>query len=322
MLNNNLAPRLVSGRAITVNLGPLTQELLSGANWRGEDGFPGPQVWADDIEHVLSFLKRESRLPVFLSMIQKAKNPQHRDAQLAEARSGFFLSRYGLRIIEWEPTGAGSKKGDVLVSLNSSPSVFVEVKQPSWRAERVPLSRQELNRLSPIERQRRFERVKLDKFLPRVCEGSAVDPRHVVMDVVRRNALHKFKDSCPNLVVVVDDCVISAVGFPGLAEYVTQEFLHPNHDPDDPDDIYTYERLGGVLFIRPESEGTSSVEYKVDFVENTFALPSCVLPFEVCALFSRLREETEEREAKRYDHVPSFLSIMEDRWAKAVRPFE
>jgi hypothetical protein len=140
------------------------------------------------------------------------------------------------------------------------------------------------------------------------------------MDVVRRNALHKLTDSCPNLAVVVDDCVISAVGLPGLAEYVTQEFLHPNHDPSDPDDFYTYERLGAVLFLRPEAEGGGIIEYKVDFVENPFVLPKCALPPEVCALFTKLRDETEEREAARYAGVPSFRSIMEGRWAKEQAP--
>ncbi len=300
MPQSNASLRLASGESSMVRHGQLTQQLLSGANWHGADGFPGPQVWADDVEQVLTFLKRDGRLPAFLSVIQKAKNPQHRDAQLAEARSAFFLSGNGLRILEWEPVGEGGAKGDHLVSIDNSPSVFVEVKQPSWRAERVPQGRRELNRLSPEEKRRRFDRVKLDKFLPGVCEGNAVAPHHTVMDVVRRNALHKFTDSCPNLAIVVDDCVISAVGLPGLAEYVTGEFLHPNHDPDDPEDFYTYERLGAVLFLRPEAKGTGGVEYKVDFVKNPFVLPRCALPSNICALFSKLRDDTREREEQRY----------------------
>jgi hypothetical protein len=317
MPQSNSVGQPASGRPSTVQLGPLTRQLLSGANWLGADGFPGHQVWADDVEQVLTFLKRESRLPTFLSIIHKARNPQHRDALLAEARAAFLLARNGFQILQWEPVGEGSKKGEVMVSLGNSPGIFVEVKQPSWRAERVPQSRRELNRLSPEEKQRRFERVKLDKFIPGVCEGSAVAPHHTTMDVVRRNALHKLTDSCPNLAVVVDDCVISAVGLPGLAEYVMQEFLHPNHDPDDPEDFYTYERLGAVLFLRPEAEGTGSVEYKVDFVENPFVLSKCTLPHDVAALFAKLRHETEEQEAKRYAGIPSFLSIVEGRRAKA-----
>lgn len=314
MPQSNSFLRPATGLSSTRRLGSFTQQLLSGAIWNGADGFPGAQVWADDVERVLAFLERENRLPEFLPLIQKAKNPQHRDAQLAEARSAFFLSGNGLRIIEWEPVGEGGTKGDILVSLDNSPAVFVEVKQPSWRAERVPQNRKELNRLPPEEKRRRFDRVKQDKFIPGVCEGSAVAPQHTTMDVVRRNALYKLTDSCPNLAVVVDDCVISAVGLPGLAEYVIREFLHPNRDPDDPKDVYTYERLGAVLFLRPESEGTGSIEYKVDFVENPFVLSECALPPKVSALFAKLGDETKEREAKRYAGVPSFMSIIDGRW--------
>jgi hypothetical protein len=178
MPQSNPAIRSASGRSSAVQHGPLTRQLLSGANWLGADGFPGPRVWSDDVEEVLAFLKRESRFAAFVSVIQKARNPQHRDAQLAEARAAFHQSRNGLRILQWEPIGEGGKKGDLLVSLANSPAVFVEVKQPSWRAERVPQSRAELNRLSTEEKQRRFDRVKLDKFIPGVCEGSAVAPHH------------------------------------------------------------------------------------------------------------------------------------------------
>jgi hypothetical protein len=319
MPQSKTAVELASGRSSTVNHGRLTQKLLSGANWLGADGFPGAQVWADDVEQVLTFLQQESRLSVFLSLIQKAKNPQHRDAQLAEARAAFHLTRVGFRILGWEPAGEGGNKGEMLVSLDDSPAVFVEVKQPSWRAERVPRNR-ELNRLSPKEKKLLFDRVRQDKFLPGICEGRSVAPQETTMDVVRRNALYKLTDSCPNLAVVVDDCVISAVCFPGLAEYLEREFLNPNHDPDDPDDIYTYKRLGAVLFLRPEAENAESIEYKIDFVENPFVLPECALPSKVSALFVKLRDETKEREVKRYARVPSFLSIMEGNWAKPDNP--
>lgn len=288
---------MVSSQSSTISHGLLTQQLLSGANRRGADGFPGPQVWADDVEQVLTFLKRENRLPIFLSVIQKAKNPQHRDAQLAEARSGFFFSKNGFQILEWEPIGEGNKTGDILVSFGESISIFVEVKQPSWRFELMPMQCSEKNRLPKNEKLRRYERAKQNKFLPGVCEGRSVDPRAVVMDVVRRNALKKLTDRCPNLAMSVDDCNISAVGFPGLAEYVAQEFIYPNHDPDDPEDVFTYERLGGVLFLRPEAEGTGNVEYKVDFVENPLALPKCAIPREVSTLFqSYLRKLKRKKE--------------------------
>jgi len=93
--------------------------------------------------------------------------------------------------------------------------------------------------------------------------------------------------------------MVSPVGLPGLVEYVLQEFAHPGHDPDDPDDFYTYERLGGVLFLRPEAEGRM-IDYGVDFVENPNALPTCALPPSVSALFSRMRMDSERREEQRW----------------------
>jgi hypothetical protein len=118
-----------------VNLGPLTQQLRKGARWAGLDQLPAWQIWADDVEEVLEFLKRESRLDAFLAVVQKVLTPQHRDACLAEVRAAFHLARNGFRILEGEPSGEGTTKGEVLVSLPGTPSIFVEVKQPSWQGD-------------------------------------------------------------------------------------------------------------------------------------------------------------------------------------------
>jgi hypothetical protein len=293
-------------------LGPLTQRLLSGPKWQGADQFPARQVWADDIESVLAFLDRENRLPAFLAMNQKTRTPQHRDASLAEARGSYFLNQNGFRILQWEPQGEGTTKGEVLVSYPGSPEIFVEVKQPSWHGEFLPLATAERKRLSPAETAQRYQRMKQGKFLPGVLEGGAVGSHHFAMSVIRRNALPKFTDQRPNLAIVADDCKVTVVGIPSLSEYVQQEFLQPAHDPEDPDDRWTYERLGGVLFLQPESTGTT-VEYKVDFVVNPSVLPSCALPPPVVSLFSKLRDITEEREEQRYAGVPSFLEMLQKR---------
>jgi hypothetical protein len=83
--------------------------------------------------------------------------------------------------------------------------------------------------------------------------------------------------------------------------------MNPSHDPLIPDDCCSYERLGGILFVRPEAEGGREIEYQVDFVENPNVAPSCALPLEVRSLFSRLRVETEQREEDRWAKIPSFL---------------
>ena len=63
----------------------------------------------------------------------------------------------------------------------------------------------------------------------------------------------------PNLAVVVDDLNVTPVGLPGLPEFVAREFSRHDRDPDDPEDIYTYERLGGVLFLQPEANDSESM---------------------------------------------------------------
>jgi hypothetical protein len=225
------------------------------------------------------------------------------------------LNQNCFRVLEWEPQGEGNTKGEALVSYPGSPDIFVEVKQPGWRGECLPQSIAERNRLSQAETAKRYQRMKQEKFLPGVTEGGSAGSHHFAMSVVRRNALPKFTDRRPNLAVVVGDCKVPVVGLPWLAEYVQHEFLRPAHDPDDPDDRWTYERLGGLLFLQPESTGTT-VEYKVEFFVNPNVLPCCALSPPAVSLFSKLRDITEEREVQRYAGVPSFLDMLKKKWSQ------
>jgi hypothetical protein len=130
------------------------------------------------------------------------------------------------------------------------------------------------------------------------------------MDVVRRNALKKFTDRCPNLAVVIDDLRVTTVGLPNLAELVEREFANPAHDPDDPEDVFTYERLGGVLFLHPVPENSQVMYYSADFVENPWVLPQCTLPSPVLTVFSGMREETRMRIERKYADRPSIFDIV------------
>ena len=294
-----------------VRLGPLTLAMIAGAKWQGHDAFPAWQAWADDVETVFEFLDQHGRFATFQNLIQKTRSAQHRDAMLAEARGSFYLHRNGFKILEWEPLGEGTARGESMVRLGSSQAVFVEVKQPSWQGEHLPLTIADQNRLSLGDRAARLARMKQPRFLPDVCEGGAVGSHHFSMRVVRRNALHKFSVRQPNLALVVDDCNVTPVGLPSLAHYVREEFLHPAHDPLDQEDRYTYERLGGVLFLNTVSFG-AGVEYNVDFVANPNVIPQCALPDEVLAAFDDLREDTERREETRYAGSNAFLTAMID----------
>jgi len=221
----------------SVRLGPLTQRLLSGAHWRGLDEFPFWQVGADDVEHVLRFLESEGRLATFLDVVQGVRTPQHRNACLAEARAACHLSRNGFRIVQWEPRGQGRTKGEIMVSLPGSPDIFVEVKHPGWQGEYRHRRIAEMGKLTPQQEEQCVARMKQGKYL--AADGGRVAPHVAAMDVVRRNALPKLTDQCPNLVIVVDDLQVSPVGLPSLADLVEREFSDPDHDPGDPDNDLT-----------------------------------------------------------------------------------
>ena len=294
-----------------VNQGQLTRQLLSGARWQGADEFPACQAWADDVEEILSFLRREGRLAAFLSTAKSVQTPQHRDACLAEARGAFHLNRNGFRILQWEPPGQGQTKGEVLVALPGSLDIFVEVKQPGWQGECLPRRIAERRNLPAEDRERSLSRIKQDKYLPN--EGGAVGSHLVAMDVIRRNALPKLTNRCPNLVIVVDDLRVTPVGLPSLASVVEREFSNPDHDADDPNDVFTYERLGGVLFLQPEAEMGQTVQYRADFVQNQNATPECALPPEVSALLSRMRDESRQLRSERLTSFPSLFEIIRTR---------
>jgi len=294
-----------------VHLGQLTRQLLVGAKWEGADEFPAWQVWADDVEKVLSFLQRERRLEAFFSIAKSVQTPQHRDACLAEARGAFHLNRNGFRIVQWEPPGEGHTKGEVLASLPDSPEIFVEVKQPGWQGEYLPRRIAERQKLSAEDRKLRFARTRQDKYLG--IEGGAVGSHLMALDVVRRNALPKLTDRYPNLVIVIDDLKTTPVGLPSLTTFVEREFSSPDHDPDDPDDVFAYERLGGLLFLQPEAEGDQSVEYRADFVQNPNAIPTCALPPAASSLFVQMREQSRLLREQQFAGRPSLFDILRSR---------
>jgi len=197
----------------------------------------------------------------------------------------------------------------VLVSLgNGLPDIFVEVKQPGWQGEHVPRRVRERQTLSAEARQQCYARTKMEKYLD--GEGGAVAPQIAAMDVVRRNALPKLTDAHPNLVVVIDDLQVTAVGLPGLAEFVEREFVRPDRDPDDPTDLFSYERLGGVLFLHPEPEDSKLIYYRSEFVHNPGALACCALPASAIAILSDMRDQSRLRIERRYAGRPSIFDIL------------
>ena len=309
MVQNSFnAGRAAVGPPPDVSLGPLLKQLLSGAKWRGTDAFPAWQDFADEFERILGFLQREGRLEKFLTAIQGVRTPQHRQACLAEAIGAFYLREIGFRIVEWEPTGEGATKGELLVALPNSPNVFVEIKAPGWQGECLPRRFAERRGLSAEDQERCFARIEQEKHLN--GEGGAIGSHMVAMDVVRRRALPKFRDGQSNLAIVVDDLRMTPVGLPGLAQFVEREFANPDRDPDDPNDLYTYERLGGLLFIYQQADLGKAIWYRADFVENTGVTASCALPTSIVALLSRMREESRRKRELQFVGRSSIFDII------------
>jgi hypothetical protein len=284
-------PSLLNGGRPVVQIGPLTTKLIAGAKWRYADAFPAPQVYANDVEAVLEFLQSVNRREAFVAKVQKENRPGKRDNLLAEARAAFWLGQNGLQITGWEPEGEGGKTGEFSCTFESSPTIFVEVKQPGWQSELMPSRSSERRRLTEEEKRRRLARKEQGKFILGQAEGGAVGSHAAAMDVVRRNVLPKLTENCPNLAIVVDDFHFSPVGLPNLSTFVEREFSCPAHDPEDAEDRFSYERLGGVLFLNVQAMNGQPVDYLVKYVPNPGVIAACALPPSVNSLFDRLSGE-------------------------------
>ena len=89
--------------------------------------------------------------------------------------------------------------------------------------------------------------------------------------------------------ISVDDLKMTPVGLLSLSTFVKGQFARPDRDPDDAEDKFTFERLGGVLFLQPEGNNDEAIDYRVDFLENpggiTCVRAPCPQPFST--LFQR-----------------------------------
>lgn len=248
-----------------LRIGHLTKTIRHGASWQGLDEFPSTQMWADEVERVLSFLQVHGQFERYLPRL-RGKLTQ-RDGALAEARVAFFFSRNGFNIVSWEPDGAGSNLGEFEVQWNSLQPVFVEVKGPRWEGE---LSKEELN--GP----RRSK--------PRHISGEArwIDSTGKVIAAAKK-AVPKFLPDRPNLLVVVGYLL----------------FVSPRELPRDIVEPQirgalsekSFKNLGGVLIFDFAYNG-EKISYHAAFIENTSALDSCLLPPDVAKGLSAGNKKT------------------------------
>ncbi len=275
-----------------VRLGPLTRTIADEARWLVEDEFPAHQPWADDVERVLAHLESSGQFHRFLPRLRASA--KQRNEALAEARVSFFLHRNGFKILEFEPVGANGKVGELLVQWGETTPVFVEVKAPSWRAELFPDGPPTPEQLQIIK-----ERLQKPKHIN--GEARAINPASEAFDVIGRNALEKLTDRRPNLVVIVDDYFVSAVGIPNLQAVAEREMSAEEMSAD-------YVRLGGVLFLNPECFlGRDEIEYRIDYVHNPRALSACQIPEPVRLGFQGGALECDRHRKQRLgEHSPLF----------------
>lgn len=238
-------------RDVEVELGSLTRTIRDGARWESEACFPGTQVWADEIERILSFLQSQGVLSEFIPRFRG--DTRQRDAAFAEARVGFFFHRNHFKILTWSPKETNCP-GDLEIQWRDTSPIFIEVKGPTWQAELTP-----------------EERLAGRKSQPRIVDGQvrSVNPSVEIRGAVLK-ALPKLSSTRANLVAIVDDLFLSPLDHPSAI--FTGEI-----------DAYlaTAEcgRVSGVFLFKAVS-WAGFVEYRKHFIPNRSAvrpLPGSVL---------------------------------------------
>lgn len=245
-----------------VRVGSLTSRVMGGAAWRETNAYPSSQAWADESERILTFAASRDQLERFLPNLCGRWNQF--ESALAELRVAFLLHRNGFKIVEWEPFGAASCRGEFAVTGPSLLPVFTEVKSPGWEGELTP---EELK----AGRQHR------PKYL--YCEGRNASPWERAQFEIQK-AYKKFDPQNRNLLILADDLFISLSHstdlFANYALYSRQTggcFTHKG-----------YENIGGVGFfwVLPN---TDPISYEMRVFLNPHALPSAALPEDIRGAF-------------------------------------
>jgi hypothetical protein len=252
------AAQMKTGVPTGVQLGPLTSTIRNGARWATQDQFPSDQIWADEVERVLTFAQAQGQFDHYLNKLRG--NARQRNSALDELRAAFFVSSKGFPVVEWEPIGADNKEGEYTIRTPSGIDVFTEVKSPSWEGE---LSDEE--RASGRKQQPKYMHSEVRAIGPWKSIRFAVD-----------KAYGKYLDTTPNLLVIADDLFVSL-------RHGTE--LHVGTALYDPRDggYFTNasrENLGGVGVFWVTHDG-SEILYTMKLFLNPHALPAVAIPEEL-----------------------------------------
>ena len=247
-----------------VILGPLTKTIIKESRWRGRDGFPSSQIWADEVERVLSFIEGQGQFEKYLPRFRG--NVSQRDGALAEARVAYFFHRNGFKIVSWEPRGASSHLGEFEIQWYSLRPIFVEVKGPRWEGE---LSDDELK--GP----RRWE--------ARYVNGEArwFDSISKIVAAAEK-AVPKFLPDTPNILVAIGYLLF--VSPRDLPRNIVEPRLSASLSNP------RFSNIGGVI-IFDFGHWNQTVSYDIAFIENVAANELCKIPAEVAKGLSMSNEK-------------------------------
>jgi len=247
--------------------GPYLRRIAVSAKWVRDGNYTISNSWTKEMEDVLRFFDEQNQLQRRLPRLQGKW--RELAAELAEGRAGRFLHSHGFRILAWEPPSLTGCPGDLLVQAKTPAPIFVEVKCPDWEGEFE----------GELEKKEFFERKALGKYVD--GEGRAASAVEIPFRVIRDNALKKFTDDRPNMVVVVDDLMLSPAEARGIIDGQVRGFLR---EP-------ALARLGAILFLKPECPVGEPVRYLSNFYDNPAALPACQLPRDAVAVLKDRAEQ-------------------------------
>jgi hypothetical protein len=255
--------QMKTGVPAGVQLGPLTSTIMNGAVWGNQDQFPSDQIWADEVEQVLSFAQTQGQFDHYLNRLRG--RARQRSAAIAELRVAFHLSSEGFPVVGWESIGANNREGEFIIRTPSAIDVFTEVKGPTWEGE-----------LS--DKERASGRKQQPKYL--YAEARAIAPWERIRFAVDK-AYGKYLDTTSNLLIIADDLFVS---LQHGTELQVGRALYDRTDGG----YFTngsWKNLGGVGVFWVTHDG-SKIQYKMKLFLNPHALPAVAIPEELARAFN------------------------------------
>jgi hypothetical protein len=246
-----------------LNQHQLLQKISQESRWSGKDQFPSNNLWGDEAEKWLGYIKSKGHFEKLLPRLRDL--PAQRDEALAEIKAAYFIETYvGYTVRKWDPRGKHGKVGDFTFTF-AAEEIFCEVKSPGWERAIV----ESLGATS--------SRLKQPKYLPGIEVSSFSNVSHVRSAISK--AYPKFVVERPNLLILVDDLKVPLT-------YDTLGVKIALYDGvDGCFSSKRFENLGAVAILNVENTGT--IEYRFCVYHNSTALKSAVIPRKAFAKYKQ-----------------------------------